>query len=334
MFFYIRMNIQTTMNIIPPQKYRRLDMAQLPPFRLDRIPPSDLRRTVPSWDHSYRTKFKNVWDDEAEAKLVEDEQKAYLARTQSRNTQTKSTNMRRRFCKFCQHRGFPLAVCKTHYTKSGPEFGSRITCPALLQQQCARCGEIGHTPKYCQSEHWLKTDPCQISSHRNCLSMDWFNLGMIENDYNIYRWQKPITPALQKRHDEYEARFVKPSRIWIEMAGDHKRYTNDFRIVMLLQSRNDWFHVRPRTEYEDRVQEHYEWMRTVTWDETPQKNRDQFFIVNLPPPSYEEAVAAHAVVTAAEKEDEAAGWVNRNVNDEERLNMRDIVDRYIEHQGK
>ena len=324
----------TTMNSILPPKYRRLDMAQLPPFRLNRIPSSELSKTVPGWDYSSRIKFKNVWDDKTEAKLIEDEEKADLARTHSRKTQTKTTKMRRRFCKFCQHRGFPLAVCKMHYTKSGPEFGEKITCPALLQQQCARCGEIGHTPKYCKSEHWLKTDPCQISSYRNCLGLDWFNLGMIENDDNIWRWQKPIPPALQARYDEYETRSMKPSRIWIEMTGDHKHYTNDFRIVMLIKSNDDWFNVRPRTEYENRVQEHYEWMRTVTWDERPQTNRDHFFIVNLPPPSYEEAVAAHASESAAEKKDEATGWVDSDVDAKERRNMRDIVDRYMKHQYK
>ena len=323
----------TTMNIqnIPPQKYRRLDMAQLPPFRLERIPSANLKTTVPDWDYSSRIKFKNVWDDEAEAKRIEDEEKADLARAQSRTTQTKSTKMRRRFCKFCQQRGFPLAVCKTHYTKSGPEFGEKITCPALLQQQCARCGEIGHTPKYCKSKHWLKTDPCQIVAYRNCLSMDWFNLGMIECDDNLWRWQKPIPPALQTRHDEYEERCVKSSRIWIEMTGDHKHYTNDFRIVMMVRTKDDWFDVRERTEYEARVQEHYEWMRTVMWDETRQTNRDHFFIVNSQPPSYEEAIAAAAAEFVAEREDEAAGWVDRDVDETERRKMRDIIHRYMDH---
>ena len=323
----------TNTNIIPPPpKYRRLDMAQLPPFRLDRISSSELRKTVPDWDLSSRIRFKNVWDDEAEAKRIEDEQKADLARTFSMPTQTKSTKMRRPFCQFCKQRKLPLKVCKTHYTKSGPEFGAKITCPLLLQQQCARCGEIGHTPKYCKSEHWLKTDPCQISSYRNCLSMDWFNLGMTENDDNIWRWQKPIPPALQTRHDEYEERCVKSSRIWIEMTGDHKHYTNDFRIVMMVRTKDDWFDVRPRTEYENIVQEHYEWMRTVMWDETRQTNRDHFFIVNSQPPSYEEAIAAAAAEFVAEKEDEAAGWVNSNFSDEGRRNMRDIIVKYMEHQ--
>ena len=274
-------------------KYRRLDMAQLPPYRLERKAQDELK------DMFSPIRFKNVWDDEKEAKLLADKEKADLARLSSRKTQTKSTKMRRPFCKFCQQRKFPLAVCKTHYTKSGPEFGAKITCPALLQQQCARCGEMGHTPKYCRSEFWLKTDPCEISAYRNPLDMNWFNLGMIDKGRESL-WQKPIPPALQKRHEEYEEKFVKTSRIWIEMTGDHKHYTNDFRIVMMVR-KEDWFDVTPRTEYEDYVQTHYKWMRTVMWDETPQRSCDKFFIVNSPPPSYEEATAAAELLQVADE---------------------------------
>ena len=128
---------------IPEPKYRRLDMAQLPPYRLERIPPTEIKKET--------IRFKNIWNDEKEAQEAADREKADMARTVDVRNQTKSRKMRR-FCTFCQHRGFPLAVCKTHYTKSSPEFGSRITCPALLEQQCARCGEMGHTPKYCKSE--------------------------------------------------------------------------------------------------------------------------------------------------------------------------------------
>ena len=323
----------TTSTRIPPPKYTRLDMTRLPPFRVERIPTADLKTSVPDWDYSSTIRYKNVWDDEAEAKRAEDEEKADLARTFSMPTQTKSTKMRRPFCKFCKQRKRPLKECKTHYTKSGPEFGSKITCPLLLQQQCARCGEIGHTPKYCKSEHWLKTDPRQIAAYRNCYNIDWFDLGMIEGDERIHFWQKPIPPALQKRHEEYEEMFVKPSRIWIEMTGDHKHYTNDFRIVMMFRTKDDWFHVRPRTEYENIVQEHYNWMRTIMWDETRQTHRDKFYIVNSPPPSYEEACAADAAECATEKNDEETGWVKSNFSDEGRRNMRDIIVKYMEHQG-
>jgi hypothetical protein len=332
----------TTTTTLPEPKYRRLDMANLPPHRLEKISPQDYSKTIPG-DRMIR--FKNVWDDETEATLAAEQEKSDMSRIMSRRTQTKSTKMRRRFCKFCQQRGFPLAVCKTHYTKSGPEFGSKITCPALLEQQCARCGEIGHTPKYCKSEYWLNTDPCEISSHRDPWGLDWFNLDALD-DARIPSWQKPIPPALQKRHEEYEMKYVKPSRVWIEMTGDHKHYTNDFRIVMCIESRDDdWFHVRPRTEYEEKVQKHYEWMRTVMWDETRQTNCHNFFIVKSPPPTYEEANAAAEILLGMT--DGGDGGVceftsalrrlpQRYRADIERVcadAMRDILKEYQEHQG-
>ena len=273
-------------------KYRRLDFAKLPPYRLERLSPSELKTAIPFWDPFGPIRFKNIWDDEKEAKRAEDEEKAELARPVTRKTQTKSTKMRRPFCKFCMQRGLPLKDCKTHYTKSGPEFGSKITCPVLLQQQCARCGEIGHTPKYCKSEEWLNIDPCEKgSSYRDQSSFNRFPFVFIGDAY-IARWQKPIPSAFQKRHEEYEERYVKTSRIWIEMTGDHKHYTNEFRLVMLIKNEHEWFDNRERTEYENMVQEHWEMMRSVIWDdETPiRKNRDSFYIIMRDAqPTYEDA---------------------------------------------
>jgi RNase P subunit RPR2 len=327
----------TTTTTIPEPKYRRLDFAKLPPFRLERIPAAELKKTIPGWGFGCPIRFKNIWDHEKEAKDASDKEKTDMARTVTRRTQTKSTKMRRPFCKFCMQRKLPLKDCKTHFTKSGPEFGSKITCPVLLQQQCARCGEIGHTPKYCKSDEWLNTDPCQISSYRDPLSFEWFNLESIA-DARIPFWQKPIPPALQKRHEEYEEKCVKPSRIWIEMTGDHKQYTNDFRIVMMVSKKDDWFDITPRTEYEDRVQSHYEWMRTVQWDETRQTNCGDFFFVNSPPPSYEEAtVAAKELLqnTEAEKAevDDAATTTTAFERDSKQV-MRNIIMKYLEHQSR
>jgi hypothetical protein len=135
------------------------------------------------------------------------------------------------------------------------------------------------------------------------------------------------------------------------MTGDHKHYTNDFRIVMLVQSKDDWFDIRPRTEYENKVQEHYEWMRTVMWSETPQKNCDNFFIVNSPPPTYDEATAASELLQAvttemsaeATEEDSTtttlASIISRlpeefrmEFQDNSAHIMRNIIAKYMEHQ--
>ena len=249
-------------------------MANLPPYKLERC-----ASPQPYWICS-PIKYKNVWNREEELRIVEENQKTDIARYNSHPAPKKKAKIQRPFCKFCMHRGLPLNECKTHYTKSSLEPGAEITCPVLLNQQCARCGEIGHTPKYCQSPHWLKTDPCKITSYRDRLSFSWFHLGTLE-DHVVHLWQKPIPPALQKRHQEYEDAYVKPSRIWIEMTGDHTKYTNDFRIMMAIRCKDDWFDITPRTEYEDRVQSHYEWMRTVMWDETtPNPNGSTFFFTD------------------------------------------------------
>ena len=337
----------TTTTTIPEPKYRRLDMAKLPPHRLERLSQKERNEKYLYLDLFSPIQYKNIWDDEMEAKRAEDEQKADLARPVTRMTQTKSKKMRRPFCKFCQQRGLPLKECKTHYTKSGQEFGSKITCPVLLQQQCARCGEIGHTPKYCKSEHWLKTDPRETSSYRDPLSLEWFHLAMLDDTY-IPQWQKPIPPAFQKRHEEYEETHVKTSRIWIEMTGDHKHYTNDFRLVMLIENEADWFDVRDRTEYENRVQEHWEMMRKVIWDDTPfRSSRDHFYIIRSHPPSYEQAFGAvkflesveamkaarAAVVATTTAEENDSTEFDKGVWECEKA-MRKIIGKYIDHQRR
>jgi hypothetical protein len=129
------------------------------------------------------------------------------------------------------------------------------------------------------------------------------------------------------------------------MTGDHKHYTNDFRLVMMVKTKDDWFDIRPRTEYENRVQEHYEWMRTVMWDETHQMNRDGFFIVNSQPPTYEEASAAAELLQAVTTTTTTSGGEHlasiicrlpekfrTEFQDNCAHTMRNIIAKYLEHQ--
>jgi hypothetical protein len=247
------------------------------------------------------------------------------------------------------HRGFPLKECKTHYTKSGPEFGATITCPELLKEQCARCGEHGHTPTYCKSPCWVKTDPRTIVEPPKYVK-DQFFKHMLE-EKNIKDWQHPIPPALQSAFDEYQEKYVKTSRIWIEMTGDHKHYTNDFRLVMLIKGDEDWFDIRDRTEYENRVQEHWEWMRSVIWDDTPiRQNRDAFYIMRETPPTYDEVTAASELLQAVDTTSMTTSGANKveltsvlkRLPEETKTKferdcartMRNIIMKYIQHQSK
>jgi hypothetical protein len=171
---------------------------------------------------------------------------------ESKGVQTKP-QMKKTFCTFCYNRRRPASEYKSHFVKSGPEFGAKIVCPLLLSQQCARCGEIGHTPKMCKSKEYLR-------SYRG------FPVNPKYIDFNIdslsrpMSWLHPIPPALQDVHRKYENEFVKTSRVWILMSGDHTKYTEDF---YLCEGGPNWvpYSVKPKTEYETMVIHHYKWMR-------------------------------------------------------------------------
>ena len=122
------------------------------------------------------------------------------------------------------------------------------------------------------------------------------------------------------------------------MTGDHKHYTNDFRLVIMVKTLDEWI-LRPHTEYENKVLAHYEWMRTVMWSETPQTNCDNVFIVNSQPPTYEEATAAAELLEAVSAGNSSS--IVSRLPEEFRMEefqdncddiMRNIITKYMEHQ--
>lgn len=296
-----------------PAGYKRLDMTQLPPYKLE--------RTRLNWSYDGPFTYRNIYNPYTAAEDVAAELAAITGSqkmTRTWSTQTKSIKMRRPFCKYCRDRGFPLKECKSHYTKSGPEFGAKITCPHLLKQQCARCGEIGHTPQHCQSPHWLKTDPCQIRPDYNPGSLFQFQGFLLDmlDEREMKRWQIPIPPALQAAHDAYVEQFVKPSRVWIEMTGDHTKYTDDY---VLCQGGPQFmsFSMVPRTDYEIYVENHYKWMRTVQFE--PEKPNEADEYVKGPPRKVHFESEEEEWLTA----DTPPAYVRREANV-----MRDIVHKY------
>lgn len=289
-------------------EYKRLDMSRLPPKKLEPI-----NRNIDRIDIWNPVRFKNVWNEEEHLAEEEKLKKERKSSTRSMSTQTKSTKMRRPFCKYCKHRGFPLKECKTHYTKSSPEFGAKITCPHLLKQQCGRCGEIGHTPSYCQSPHWLKTTHNMPGEKSGCGHFQDFYSGMLEDDH-IKHWQQPIPPALQAAYNEYEERYVKTSRVWIEMSGDHTKYTDNY-ILCMGGPNFEWFENRPRTDYENYVQHHYEWMRTVQFE--PTTTTYVKFVVHFPANT---TIMPHR---ATSKIDNMHGNAQRDGESDERPAIRD-----------
>lgn len=189
---------------------------------------------------------------------------------ESKGVQTKKPQIKKKFCTFCYNRRRPAIEYKSHFVKSGPEFGAKIVCPLLLSQQCARCGEIGHTPKMCKSKDYLR-------SHRGFPENPKYIDFHIDSLTKPMSWLHPIPPALQDVHRKYENEFVKTSRVWILMSGDHTKYTEDF---YLCEGGPNWvpYSVKPKTEYETMVIYHYKWMRQHFSDLT----RKQRYIVAYP----------------------------------------------------
>jgi hypothetical protein len=109
---------------------------------------------------------------------------------------------------------------------------------------------------------------------------------------------------------------------------------------MLIENEHECFDVQKRTEYENRVQAHWEMMRKVVWDDTPiHSSRDSFLIIRSPPPSYEQAIGAVKFLESVEAAKAAARTAEeKDHTDFERESwecekaMQKIIGKYIEHQ--
>lgn len=59
-------------------------------------------------------------------------------------------------CKVCIDAGKPENIFTSHFTKNRD---GKVCCPTLLSQKCRRCGNSGHTVKYCNSKICPSTPP-------------------------------------------------------------------------------------------------------------------------------------------------------------------------------
>jgi len=70
----------------------------------------------------------------------------------SRNNNSRnSVSARKPHCAHCQNTGEPESVYTSHWPRSLPDRTGKITvtCPKLLNTECAYCYEFGHTRKFC-----------------------------------------------------------------------------------------------------------------------------------------------------------------------------------------
>ena len=96
----------------------------------------------------------------------------------------------KKFCKYCWDRGLSTEICFSHYVKDKKGRDGVIVCPELLKTQCMRCGEYGHTPRYCASATPLLTVDNPTGDAIHCIG-DMFRV------IRCYTWIEPIPEHLR-----------------------------------------------------------------------------------------------------------------------------------------
>ena len=112
---------------------------------------------------------------------------------------TEKSLKNKKFCKYCWDRGLSKELCFSHYVKDNKGPSGVIVCPNLLAEQCMRCGEYGHTPRYCASLTPLLTLYNPTGDAAQC-NMEMFRM--------IYKetWIEPIPAHLREQYDSWVER--------------------------------------------------------------------------------------------------------------------------------
>ncbi len=81
------------------------------------------------------------------------------------------------FCRFCYNAGKGEAIYSSHYMKQGYGENMHVTCPNLLSNKCTKCGDCGHTPKYCCNYGSNLPSPTNFPSNESLVSLDDMEAG-------------------------------------------------------------------------------------------------------------------------------------------------------------
>jgi hypothetical protein len=108
-----------------------------------------------------------------------------------------SSKKSKKFCKYCWDRGHSTEICFSHYVKDKKGRDGVIVCPELLKEQCMRCGEHGHTPRYCASATPLLTVDNPTGDAIRCAGN---MLRLISHN----KWIEPIPEHLRADYISWE----------------------------------------------------------------------------------------------------------------------------------
>ena len=155
----------------------------------------------------------------------------------------------KRFCKFCWDRGRPTSECFSHYVKDKKGPDGQIVCPVLLEEECMRCGMVGHTPRYCNSANPVLTRDNPTGDRTKCTCC----LRMIHCE----NWIEPIPDHMRTKYLEWKVSEKKHALRQRGMAESRSRhilceeYDDDTKEMLIgLASRSSTFYGRETPDRE------------------------------------------------------------------------------------
>ena len=149
----------------------------------------------------------------------------------SRNNNSQSA-ARKPHCAHCQNTGEPESVYTSHWPRSLPDRTgkSNVTCPKLLNTECAYCYKFGHTRKFCPAlkanekarEHADRVNKFQPKPQQKVISRGGFAALAHESDeedkpQKVVKEEWPAlggVPSGVTVTSGYAAMAAKPARVY------------------------------------------------------------------------------------------------------------------------